>query len=106
MCQAVGGWQALVDKETAKDQDTLALLRWLDRLFLHGALPDLAASEISPRLILSASLITGTIRPSAKSTNRHTDIHMGALDNLVAVQTSPETYVLLFFSAFAVAFST
>ena len=28
-CQAVGGWQALVD-ETAKDQDTLALLRWLD----------------------------------------------------------------------------
>jgi arsenate reductase len=25
----VGGWQALVD-ETAKDQDTLALLRWLD----------------------------------------------------------------------------
>ena len=26
---AVGGWQALVD-ETAKDQDTLALLRWLD----------------------------------------------------------------------------
>lgn len=29
MCQAVGGWQALVD-ETAKDQDTLALLRWLD----------------------------------------------------------------------------
>ena len=27
--QAVGGWQALVD-ETAKDQDTLALLRWLD----------------------------------------------------------------------------
>lgn len=29
VCQAVGGWQALVD-ETAKDQDTLALLRWLD----------------------------------------------------------------------------
>ena len=27
--QMVGGWQALVD-ETAKDQDTLALLRWLD----------------------------------------------------------------------------
>lgn len=29
VCQAVGGRQALVD-ETAKDQDTLALLRWLD----------------------------------------------------------------------------
>ena len=29
VCQAVGGWQALVD-ETAKDQDTLALLRWLE----------------------------------------------------------------------------
>ena len=29
VCQAVGGWQTLVD-ETAKDQDTLALLRWLD----------------------------------------------------------------------------
>lgn len=29
VCQAVGGWQALVDG-TAKDQDTLALLRWLD----------------------------------------------------------------------------
>lgn len=29
VCQAMGGWQALVD-ETAKDQDTLALLRWLD----------------------------------------------------------------------------
>ena len=29
VCRAVGGWEKLVD-ESAKDEDTLALLKWLD----------------------------------------------------------------------------
>ena len=32
VCRAVGGWAKLVD-ENAKDKDTLALLKWLDKLF-------------------------------------------------------------------------
>lgn len=69
VCQAVGGWQALVD-ETAKDQDTLALLRWLDESQQADKLFENQQLFANPLYAMAAPPQWGTGRRFGRSGNK------------------------------------